>query len=285
LSDSTGQQQGGWARRREYRSTYRDSLTGGETLVAGRMWGPEPRAAAEPVPISLEVSISEELDATIGDEIEWDVQGAIIRTRVWSVREVDWSRFETNFFVVFATGALERAPHMLVTLTRVEDPTARGTLQRQMAERYPNVTAIDLSQVQQAIESVLDKATLAVRFMALFSLATGAIVLIGAVATSRFQRVREGVLLKTLGATRAQVLRVMITEYLALGVLAALASVVLASVAGWALARFLFDQPFALPLLPLGVLAGGLVFVTVTVGLWNSGEILNRTPLEVLRAD
>lgn len=284
-NDSTGPQQGGWGRRREYRSTYRDSLTGGETLIAGRMWGPEPRPAGEPVPVSVEVSIAEELDVTIGDEIEWDVQGAVIRSRVWSVREVNWGRFETNFFVVFATGVLERAPQMLVTLTRVEDPVARGTLQRRMAERYPNVTAIDLSQVQQAIEGVLDKATLAVRFMALFSLATGAIVLVGAVATSRFQRVREGVLLKTLGATRAQVLRVMITEYLALGIMASMASVVLASVAGWALAKYVFDQTFALPLLPLGALAGGLVFVTVTVGLWNSGEILNRTPLEVLRAD
>jgi putative ABC transport system permease protein len=287
-SDAAGERQGpprGWGVRREYRSTYRDTLTGAETLVAGRSWEGEPRASGDPVPISIEVSISDELGVTVGDEMEWDVLGTTIRTRVWSVREVDWGRFETNFFVVFATGALERAPQMLVTLTRVEDATARGALQRTMAERYPNVTAIDLSQVQQAIEGVLDKATLVVRFMALFSLATGAIVLIGAVATSRYQRIREGVLLKTLGATRGQVLRVMITEYLALGLMAAMASVVLASVAGWAIARWVFEQPFALPYLPLGALAGGLILVTLVVGLWNSGEILNRTPLEVLRAD
>lgn len=287
-ADSSGEGDGpprGWGVRREYRSTYRDTLTGAETLVAGRSWEGEARAPGDPVPISIEVSISDELGVTIGDEIEWDVLGTVIRTRVWSVREVDWGRFETNFFVVFATGALERAPQMLVTLTRVEDAAARGALQRQMAERYPNVTAIDLSQVQQAIEGVLDKATLVVRFMALFSLATGAIVLIGAVATSRYQRIREGVLLKTLGATRGQVLRVMITEYLALGLMAALASVVLASVAGWAIAKWVFEQPFALPYLPLGALASGLILVTLIVGLWNSGEILNRTPLEVLRAD
>jgi putative ABC transport system permease protein len=275
----------GWGVRREYRSTYRDTLTASETLVAGRMWDPGPRPPGEPVPISIEVSMADELGVTIGDEIDWDVQGAVIRTRVWSVREVDWTRFETNFFVVFATGALERAPQMLVTLTRVEDAAGRGALQRAMAERFPNVTAIDLSQVQEAIEAILGKATLIVRFMALFSLATGAIVLVGAVATSRYQRIREGVLLKTLGATRPQVLRVMITEYLALGALAAMASVVLASVAGWMIARWVFDQPFALPWLPLGGLAGGLVLVTLVVGLWNSAEILNRTPLEVLRAD
>lgn len=287
-SEASGERQGpprGWGVRREYRSTYRDTLTGAETLVAGRSWEGEPRTSGDPVPISIEVSISDELGVTVGDEMEWDVLGTTIRTRVWSVREVDWGRFETNFFVVFATGALERAPQMLVTLTRVEDATARGALQRRMAERYPNVTAIDLSQVQQAIENVLDKATLVVRFMALFSLATGAIVLIGAVATSRYQRIREGVLLKTLGATRGQVLRVMITEYLALGLMAAMASVVLASVAGWAIAKWVFEQPFALPYLPLGALASGLILVTLTVGLWNSGEILNRTPLEVLRAD
>lgn len=275
----------GWGVRREYRSTYRDSLTASETLVAGRSWAGVPRAPGEPVPISIEVSVSDELGVTIGDEIEWDVQGAIIRSRVWSVREVDWTRFETNFFVVFATGALERAPQMLVTLTRVEDAAERGALQRSMAERFPNVTAIDLSQVQQAIEAILGKATLIVRFMALFSLATGAIVLVGAVATSRYQRIREGVLLKTLGATRPQVLRVMITEYLALGAMAAMASVVLASVAGWMIARWVFEQPFALPWLPLGGLASGLILVTLVVGLWNSAEILNRTPLEVLRAD
>lgn len=284
-ADSTGGPPRGWGVRREYRSTYRDTLTATEVLVAGRSWEGEPRAPGDPVPISIEVGIAEELDLTIGDEIEWDVQGAIIRSRVWSVREVDWARFETNFFVVFASGALEHAPQMLVTLTRVEDPTDRGLLQRRMAERFPNVTAIDLSQVQEAIENILGKATLVVRFMALFSLVTGAIVLVGAVATSRYQRVREGVLLKTLGATRPQVLRVMVTEYAALGILAALASVVLASVAGWALARWVFEQPFALPWLPLSSLGLGLVAVTLVVGLWNSAEILNRTPLEVLRAD
>jgi putative ABC transport system permease protein len=124
-----------------------------------------------------------------------------------------------------------------------------------------------------------------VRFLAFFSLITGAIVLVGAVSASRLQRIREAVLLKTLGATRAQVVRILIAEYTALGILAALASVVLASTAAWALARWIFKAPFVLPALSLGTLTLVLVGLTLAVGLWNSAEILKRAPLAVLREE
>ncbi len=282
-----------WAVRREYRSTYRDTLVASEKLVAGKWWetprqptsGTGSAAPSAPFSVSLETGIATELGVTIGDLIDWDVQGTVVSSRVANLREVNWGRFETNFFVVFSSGALEKAPQMLVTLARVEDATQRGGVQRRMAERFPNVTAIDLSQIQQALEAVLSKAALAVRFMALFSLATGAIVLVGAVATSRFQRIREGVLLKTIGATRAQVLTVIIAEYVALGSLSALAAIVLASGAGWALAKWVFESPFAVPVGAMSALAAGMVALTLAVGLWNSTEVLNRTPLEVLRND
>lgn len=251
------------------------------------MWGrdiapPAPGAAAL---ISLENGIAEELAVTLGDEIVWDVQGASIPTRVASLREVNWGRFDTNFFVVFQSGVLESAPQMLVTLVRADSAGPRGELQRAMAERFPNITAIDLSQVQQALDGILDKAALIVRFLAGFSLVTGAIVLIGAVSASRLQRIREAVLLKTLGATRGQVLQILIAEYTALGLLAAIASVVLAAVAGWALARWVFEAPFGLPALPLAGLTLLLVALTLVIGLWNSAEILKRTPLAVLREE
>jgi putative ABC transport system permease protein len=278
---------GSWAARREYRSSYRDSLTRTETVVQGEWWdkgiGPPPTGAAAQV--SLEADIALDLGVTLGDEIVWDVQGAEIRSRVASLREVDWGRFETNFFAVFQPGVLEQAPQMFVTLVRVDSAAARGGLQRAMAERFPNVTALDLSQIQQALDAILDRGAVIVRFLAGFSLVTGAIVLIGAVSASRLQRIREAVLLKTLGATRAQVLKILISEYLALGVLAALASVVLATIAGWALARWVFDAPFHLPALALGGLTLLLVGLTLLVGLWNSAEILKRAPLAVLREE
>jgi putative ABC transport system permease protein len=254
-------------------------------VVAGKWWGPRGKAGAPPYLISLESDIAKELDVKLGDDIVWDVSGAEVRTRIANFRDVQWDRFETNFFVVFQSGALESAPHMLVTLVRADSASERGRIQRLMAERFPNVTAIDLSQVQAALDAMVRKAALIVRFLALFSLATGAIVLVGAVSASRLQRVREAVLLKTLGATRAQVLRILIAEYVALGVLAALASVALATAAGWALARWVFEAPFAVPAIPLGGLTLLLIAITLAVGLWNSAEILKRTPLAVLREE
>lgn len=278
---------GGWAARREYRSSYRDTLTRTERVVEGEWWGAgvRPAAAGEPALLSLETDIAGELGVKLGDEIVWDVQGAEVRTTLANLREVDWGRFETNFFAVFQPGVLETAPQMFVTLVRVDSAPARGRLQRSMAERFPNVTAIDLSQIQQALDGILDRGAVIVRFLAGFSLVTGAIVLIGAVTASRMQRMREAVLLKTLGATRAQVLRILISEYVALGVLASIASVVLATVAGWALAKWVFEAPFHLPAPALAGLTLLLVALTLVVGLWNSAEVLKRAPLAVLREE
>ncbi|HEX7025222.1 MAG TPA: FtsX-like permease family protein, partial [Gemmatimonadales bacterium] len=278
---------GSWAARHEYRSSYRDTTTVTEKVVRGKWWGPAvaPPGPGEPARLSLETDVAGELGVGIGDEIVWDVQGTEVRTRVDNLREVDWNRFDTNFFAVFQSGVLERAPQMFVTLVRVDSAAARGQLQRAMAEQFPNVTALDLSQIQQALDGILDRGALIVQFLAGFSLVTGAIVLIGAVSASRMQRIREAVLLKTLGATRAQVLRILIAEYAALGVMAAFASVVLASVAGWALARWVFEAPFHLPAPALAGLTLLLVALTLLVGLWNSAEVLKRAPLAVLREE
>jgi putative ABC transport system permease protein len=273
-----------WALRHEYRSTYRDTLTGTEKVVTGRWWGRE-RAADSVALISIEKDQAGELGVKLGDEIVWEVQGSEIRTRVASLREVEWRRFEPNFFVVFQPGVLEAMPQMMVMLVRADSAAARGTVQRRVAERFPNVTILDLSQIQQALEQMLDRGALIVRFLALFSLVTGAIVLVGSVSASRLQRIREAVLLKTLGATRRQVLQILVAEYTALGVLAALASVVLASLAGWALAKWVFEAPFHLPALELASLTLLLIGLTLGVGLWNSAEILKRAPLAVLREE
>jgi putative ABC transport system permease protein len=273
-----------WAVRREYRSTYRDSLTGTEKLVAGRWWA---RGAARDsiALISVEKGLADGLAVKVGDEIVWDVQGSEIRTRIANLREVEWRRFEPNFFIVFQPGVLERAPQMLVMLVRADSAATRGLLQRRIAERFPNVTILDLSQIQQALEGILDRGALIVRFLALFSLVTGAIVLVGSVSASRLQRIREAVLLKTLGATRRQVLHILVAEYTALGILAAIASVLLASLAGWALTRWVFQTPFHLPALQLAGLTLLLIGLTLGVGLWNSAEILKRAPLAVLREE
>jgi putative ABC transport system permease protein len=274
-----------WALRREYRSTYRDQKKRSERVVAGEFWKPGAGRGVSPVPVSLDVAIAHELGVEVGDLIVWDVQGLSVPSRVTSLRDIEWARFEPNFFAVFPEGALEAAPQSYLVLTRLGDAAARGNVQRLLAEKLPNVTSLDLSQVQQAIEALVDRVALAIRFMSLFSLAAGAVVLLGAVGASRYQRVREGVLLRTLGATRAQVRRVLFTEYAALGVLAALLAIGLAVLTGMALMRWVFEARFALPALPLLGLGFGVVALTLAVGLWGSADVYRRTPVEVLRAE
>ncbi|MFL5449407.1 MAG: FtsX-like permease family protein, partial [Gemmatimonadales bacterium] len=108
---------------------------------------------------------------------------------------------------------------------------------------------------------------------------------IGALAASRFQRIREGALLRTLGATQAQIFRVVLAEYLSHGVLATLVSLVLAGLAAWALARFVFESSFTIPVGSMAALAAGVVAPTLGMGLANSLDVVRRTPLENLREE
>jgi putative ABC transport system permease protein len=275
-----------WALRREFRSTYRDTMVASEKLLVGSWWkGPHPASDSTPVPLSLETGIAGDLGVTVRDTLTWDIQGVTVRSVVVNLREVNWARFEPNFFAVFPSGPLDQAPQSLVVLTRVSDPAALGRVQRQVVEALPNVTSIDLTSIQQTIERIVASVVLAIRFMAFFSLATGVVVLVGALATSRFQRVREAALLKTLGATRRQVFGVMVTEYAALGLLAALVATGLASIGGWALSRWMFEVPFVMPWVAFGWLASILVLLTVLTGLWTSTALFRQSALEVLRAD
>jgi putative ABC transport system permease protein len=278
-----------WALRREFRSTYRSERGTAEKVVAGHWFGigthGHGTSPADPVEVSFEADLAHELGLGVGDAVTWDVQGVPIYSRVTSLRDVNWARFEPNFFVVFAPGALERAPQSWVTMVRATDATVRGRVQREVAEHAANVTAIDLGEIQHAIESVVDRIVMAIRFMALFSLITGTIVLVGAIATSRWQRIREGTLLRALGATRRQVLLILCVEYAALGLAASIIASALAGAAGWALARWIFSAHFILPVASMVALAVGLVALTTIVGLWNSLEVLRRPPLEVLRTE
>ena len=285
-----------WALRREYRNTYRDTLVASEQLVAGAWWHVSGRAegaapatsassasSASSAAISVEQDLARELDVSVGDRITWDIQGVPLETRITSVRRVSWARFEPNFFVVFQPGALESAPQTYVVLTRIGDRTLRAVAQRDLVQRYPNVAALDLTLVQQTLDSVLGSVSLAIRFMALFSIVSGLLVLVGSIATTRFQRMRESVLLKTLGASRRQIIGITLTEYSTLGALAGVTGVALAGAAGWALMRFFFDVPFRLPALQLGGLAVAAGLITTLVGLANSRPVLDQTPLAAIR--
>jgi putative ABC transport system permease protein len=161
--------------------------------------------------------------------------------------------------------------------------TRSATLQREAVNAYPNVSSIDLSAIQRTVSDILGKISVAVRFMALFSIATGALVLLSAVAATRRQRLREAVLLKTLGATRSQVRSIMLAEYAVLGLLGSAVGLLLSLAGSWALVHFVFDIPFAPLAPPLVLLAALMTLITLSIGLWSSRDVFAATPMEALR--
>lgn len=273
-----------WTLDREYRSTYRSELADTETLVAGT-WHPRAEDLSEAIPVSVERDLAGDLGVGLGDEIVFDVQGLPVTTTVASLREVDWRRLSPNFFVVFPRGAIEAAPAIHALVTRVNSSAESARMQREVVKAYPNVSAVDLTLALQTAKSVLDKITFVVRFMALFTVGTGLLVLAGTIVSGRHQRVRESVLLRTLGASRRQVLVILAAEYFLLGVLAAATGIALAVGGGWALTQFVFDLTYTVPIAPLVLTVVAVTTVTVVAGLAGNRGILDRPPLAVLRAE
>ena len=271
-----------WALRREYRSTYRDSVIATETVTSGQWFG-----ASSPkdtvFEFSMEQGIAGDLKLTLGDTVAWDVQGVRVRARLTSTRDVDWGRFEPNFFAVFQPAAISIAPQQFVLVTAVEADTSVARLQRLAVQRFPNVSSIDLSLVRRTIAQIVDKVTLTVRFLALFSLAMGIPVLFSAVAATRRDRLREGVLLKTLGATRAQIGRILLAEYALLGILGSLSGMVLAFGGAWLLVTFVFEGTFTAAVWPALGIATAMTLLAVSIGLLTGRDVFRETPMAALR--
>jgi putative ABC transport system permease protein len=274
-----------WELEREYRTTYRDHLTNTEKITAGRWIGKVDYHSGDTVPISVDGDIAKDLGIKIGDELVFDVQGVPIKTTLASTREVDWKRFQTNFFVVFPAGVLENAPTFHVLVSRVPTPADSARLQNAMVAKYPNVSAIDLTSVIQTVDSILGKVALVIRVMSLFTVGAGVIVLASTIWSGRYQRLQESILLRTLGASRAQIWKILCAEYFLLGLFASLTGIALAVAASWGLAKFVFKLGYAPSVVPLFVAAGAVSALTVLVGLIASRGVGSAPPLEILRAE
>ena len=268
---------------REYRVTYRDSLSDSEKIVSGKWTGTA--GSNQPVMVSLEDGFARRIDVKVGDKLTFNVQGAPLEAVVGSIRKVDWNRIQTNFLLIFPTGVLEDAPQFHVLLTQVPSNEVSANYQRAVVKAYPNISMIDLGLVISVLDEILTKMGFVIRFMAAFSIVTGLIVLVASVLISKYQRIRESVLLRTLGASRKQILVITALEYFFLGALAAGAGILLSLLASWGLARFSFETSFTPQMLPVLILFTLITSLTVLIGLFNSRGILNKPPLEVLRSE
>jgi putative ABC transport system permease protein len=268
---------------REFRVTFRDSLTDSEKITDGK-WNGVSSPGAMPE-VSVEARFANQNSIKLGDTLLWNVQGSMLPTKVGSLREVDWNRVQTNFLVVFPNGVLEQAPQFHVLMTQVPDKETSARFQQAVVRRFPNVSIIDLGLILNVLDDILSKIGFIIRFMAAFCMVTGIVVLISSVLISKYQRIQESVLLRTLGASRRQIYVITAIEYFFLGALAAFTGIVLSIAGSWAMAHYIFETGFSPNWLPIVIVLLSVCALTVAIGLINSRFIVSRPPLEILRQE
>ncbi|WP_273569081.1 ABC transporter permease [Maribacter halichondriae] len=272
-----------WILNHEFRTTYRDSLVESETLATGE-WNPE-FTEGDAVPISLSDNVARDAQVIEGDTLVFNVQGVLMKTVVANTRAVDWGRMQMNFSVVFPKGVLENAPQFHVLSTNAPDEKSSAKLQRELVKKFPTVSIIDVRQLLFMVQDILDKISWVINFMAFFSILTGIIVLIGSVRTSKYQRVKESVLLRTLGAKSKQILNITALEYLYLGFLGSGIGILLSFFASKLLAVFVYKTDFSPSWVPFLVVLPGITLLVLLIGLSNSRSVIKSPPLEVLRKE
>jgi putative ABC transport system permease protein len=267
---------------REYVVTYRPALEANESIVAGTFWDARPSPEPE---VSIEEGMRGLRGLDVGSTITFDVAGRKLTARVTSVRRVDWRNSRTGFMVLFRPGALESAPQMLVApINGPAGGAERARFQRALLDEYPNISVIDVAEVVSTVSGILNNITLAVSFLGAFVLLCGVLILVGSIAMTKFQRIYEVAILKTLGAKRKVLLMMLFIEYGLLGLVAGLVGALASAALSYSVARFVLDIPWTL--LPVQTLTGvALTVALVTiVGLGSSLSVLRRKPLATLRA-
>ena len=268
---------------REYTVTYRDHLEPNETVVAGAFWN-SPSTDAE---VSMEEGLRERFNINVGDTVRFDILGRVISARVTSIRRVEWRDARSGgFMFVFRPGVLDNAPQMMIAPVKGPgDAAARGRFQQDLVQQYPNVSVIDLREMLQTVRDVMSKVTLAISVVGGLVLLSGVLILIGAVAMTKFQRVYEAAVFKTLGANTRTIARMLLIEYSVLGLLAGLIGSLAAVALTWGISRFAIDIPWRVYTLEhsMGVLI--TMLLVAAVGVLSSLDVLRHKPLATLRAE
>ena len=254
-----------------------------ETLVDGAFTGSV--ETGDSIFVSISTNMAEELEVEIGDEVEFDVQGVPMTTYIGSTRDIDWQRIQTNFIFVFPKNVLERAPQFYVMMTRTPDKVTASIFQQELVQLFPNVSAIDLTLILSTLNDFLDKIAFVIRFMALFSVVTGLIVLIGAISNSRFSRLKENVLFRTLGAVKKQIVQLTLIEYSYLGLIASLTGALLSLISSYGLAIFFFEIEYTPSYTDIIAVCVGITLITVFIGWLNTRSVYGDTPVDILRKE
>src|SRR4029079_16458720 len=253
---------------REFTLTYRDHLEPNEKVLEGAFWtvrGAEPE-------VSVEREIAERAHLHVGDTMTFEILGQKISPKVTSIRKVEWRESRNGGFVfVFRPGPLDSAPQTFVSpLKGPASLEERGRFQHDLVAQFPNVSVIDFREVLDRLRDVMAKVTLAITVVGGLVLFSGALILIGAVAMTKFQRVYEAAVFKTLGANTRAIARMLLYEYGVLGSLAGLIGSLGAVALTWAVSGYALDTPWRV--FPIEHVAGVLLtaFLVAAIGVLSS---------------
>ncbi|MBK9735869.1 MAG: FtsX-like permease family protein [Saprospiraceae bacterium] len=235
--------------------------------------------------MSLGTTFAEAMEIGLGDELVFNVQGTRMVTFVGSLREIEFRNLSTRFFIIFPNGVLETAPQFQVLVTKTPDNATMTKYRSSVVKAFPNVSVIDLTTILQSVNDILKKVAFIIQFMAIFSLLTGLIVLISSLTLSKYQRLKESILLRTIGATKAQIIKINATEYAFLGILSAGTGIFIALIFSYVLTKFQLKLDYDISWLPIIGIMFVLVLTTIIVGMLNSRDVVNNPPLEVLRKE
>ncbi len=231
--------------------------------------------------------IAERARLHVGDTMRFDILGRTVSPRITSIRDVAWRESRNGGFVfLFRPGVLDQAPQTFVSpLKGPADLQARGRFQHDLVERFPNVSVIDFREVLETLRDVMSKVTLAITVVGALVLFSGALILIGAVAMTKFQRVYEAAVFKTLGANTRSIARMLLYEYGVLGSLAGIIGSLGAVLLTWGVSRYALDIPWRV--FPSEHVAGVLVTASLVaiIGVLSSLDVLRNKPLATLRAE
>ena len=251
-------------------------------LVRGQWWSPAATNAGAQICVSEEVA--KVLGVGPGSSLRWTIAGTEVNTRVACIHNIDDIHLASRVEFIFNAGALDGFPQIYYGSLRAK-PASVTALQEALYRRFPTVTVVNMADVLQTFQSVVNRISQMVRFISIFAILAGAIILSSSVAGTRFRRMREVVILKTLGATRWRVSRIFSVEFLILGAVAGTMGALLANGFANLLLKRLLDSPVSFPILPAVLAVVATALIANAAGWMASFRILGQKPLEILREE
>jgi putative ABC transport system permease protein len=263
---------------REFNLSWAERARPDNKIVAGKFWAPDDTQPQ----FSVEEGIAQSLGIKLGDTLAFDIAGSKFSAKVTSLRKVEWDSFKPNFFVIANPQLLKSYPASWITSFHL--PAERDDVVTHLVKRFPNVSVIDLSAIMAQVQRITDQVSRAVEFVFLFAIASGLVVLFAAIVSTQDERLFEGAILRTVGASRRQLAVLQLAEFLAIGLLAG----TIASAGAVALSMVLSDRVLGVPYdfrwgLPLAGIAIGGIGVAIA-GLIGTRRVVNSPPLQTLRA-